>query len=299
MRLAIPLSAVVVCLCFACTTKETIYETEPTNVIIDDNTPPPYEQVTTVQIQNYINKVYIDLLGREPLDSELADDTELLKSNNLSDAARESLLTELMQESNYYARLYEIYTGAYLNGADDVDITERLQTYIFLEQQAQQQGDYLTAQVLQFEISRLTDLQAAIGDYEDGEIDISEFMSRICNNDIYEEINMGSENFVLACFENFLKRFPTETELAAGITMVDGFSAQLLLKDGTSKLDFLRIITTTPEFFEGLAVDVYQQLLARLPDSEEMTDATLMLGDDRDYQALQRVILKSEEYAGF
>lgn len=283
----------------ACTEKETINQIDHINVIIDDNTPPPYNQVTTVQIQNYINKMYIDLIGREPLQQELEDDTELLKSNNLSLESRTQLLDQLMANPLYFDRFFDIYSAAYLNGVSEQDIVGQIGLYELLKEQAELGGDYAFAQYLQIEIDKLNDLLNARVEYENQEITVNEFMQRLCYNYFYDEINMGSENFVLSCFENFLKRFPTELEKAAAITMVDGFSSQLLLRDGSTKKDFIEIITTNPGFDEGLTFDIYQQLLARNPDSEEMNDATLDLTESQDYQAIQQKVMVSVEYAGF
>ena len=283
----------------ACTEKETINHTEHTNVIIDDNSPPPYNQVTTVQIQNYINKMYIDLVGREPLQQELEDDTKLLKDNNLSLESRHQLLDQLMSNPLYYEQFYDVYSAAYLNATSTQDVLEQL--FLYLEQQelAEQMGNYAFAEYLQIEIDKLIALRDVRNDYESGAITINQFMQILSYNFFYDEINMGSENFVLACFENFLKRFPTESELVAGITMVDGFSAQLLFRDGSSKKDFIELITTVPDFYEGLTIDIYQQLLARNPDSEEMNNGTLLLTEDPDYQAIQKIVLTSSEYTGF
>ena len=283
----------------ACTEKETINNTEHTNVIIDDNVPPPYNEVTTVQIQNYINKLYIDLIGREPLQQELADDTNLLKNNNLSLESRMQLLNQLMSNPLYYDRFFDVYSAAYLNGIDELTILGKIYEYNLLKEQAEQLGNYALAQLLQIEMNKLNDLLTVRNDYESGEITVNEFMQRFIYNYFYDEINMGSENYVLSCFENFLKRFPTESERLSGIVMVDGFSAQLLLSDGSSKKDFTEIITTTPGFYEGLAIDIYQQLLARNPNSEEMNDATLLLSEDPDYQAIQQIVMVGAEYAGF
>ena len=283
----------------ACTEKETINNIEHTNVIIDDNTPPPYNEVTTVQIQNYINKLYIDLIGREPLQQELEDDTDLLKNNNLSLASRIQLLNQLMTNPLYYDRFFDTYSAAYLSGVSEQNILGEIYFYSQLKEQAELAGNYALAQYYQLEIDKLTNLLDAKTDYESESITINEFMQRFAYNYFYDQINMGSENFVLSCFENFLKRFPTDDELASGITMVDGFSSQLLLRDGSTKKDFIEIITTDPGFYEGLTIDIYQQLLARNPNSEEMNDATLLLTENPDYQAIQQSIMVGSEYAGF
>ncbi len=287
------------CFFLACTKKETINQIDHVNVIIDDNTAPPYNQVTTIQIQNYINKIYIDLLGREPLQQELEDHTNLLKSNNLSLQSRTLLLNQLMENPLYYDRFFDTYSVAYLNGVGEQIIVEYINQFEFQKAQAEQMGNYPLAQFLQFEIDKLEDLLTASADYENQTISISELMQRICYNFFYDEINMGSENFVLSCFENFLKRFPTEQERASGVNMVNGFASQLLLQDGSTKKDFIEIITSTPGFYEGLAIDIYRQLLARYPNSEEMNDATTQLSEDQDYQAIQKEVMVSAEYAGF
>jgi hypothetical protein len=283
----------------ACTEKETINQIDHTNVIIDDNTAPPYSEVTTVQIQNYINKMYIDLIGREPLQQELEDDTNLLKNNNLSQESRIQVLNQLMSNPLYFDRFFDVYSAAYLNGIGEQEILGQIYLYVSQQELAEQAGNYALAQYYQIEIDKLDNLLTSRNDYESNEITITEFMQRFCYNYFYDEINMGSENFVLSCFENFLKRFPTESEKAAGITMVDGFSSQLLLRDGNTKKDFVEIITTNPGFYEGLTIDIYQQLLARNPDSEEMNDATLNLSENTNYQSIQQKVIVSSEYAGF
>ena len=104
---------------------------------------------------------------------------------------------------------------------------------------------------------------------------------------------------MLACFENCLKRLPTEAELAAGVEMVNGFPAQMLLRDGSSKTDFLDIMLSVDAFYEGLAIDIYRQLMAREPNSEEMGAATQELSSTNNYQAIQKNAMQTDEYAGF
>ena len=42
--------------------------------IINNNNAPYYSEIPTLLLENYINRVYIDLIGREPLDQEMLDD---------------------------------------------------------------------------------------------------------------------------------------------------------------------------------------------------------------------------------
>ena len=279
---------------FSCK-KDTVIE----NIIIEDNTAPPYNEVTTVQIQNYVNKIYIDLLGREPLDVELTTATSDLKSNHLDDASREQLLTNLMESEEYYKRFYEIYQTSYLPGVsnDELDIT--ILIYESERDQAIQNGNNALVQLYNIELDLMYALRNARLEYQNGAITINEFMSRITQNQFYEEINMGAENYVLSCFENFLKRTPTDAQLIASVNMVSGNPAQVFFLDGNNQNDFINIIMNTAEFYQGLSIDIYNQLLVRQPNSQEMVDAIFILDETQDYQSVQRIVIKSDEYAGF
>jgi len=112
--------------------------------------------------------------------------------------------------------------------------------------------------------------------YQNGEITINEFMSRITRNQFYEEVNMGAENYVLSCFFFFL-RTPTNAQLIVSVNMVSGNPAQVFFQDGNNQNDFINIIMNTAEFYQGLSIDIYNQLLVRQPDSQEMVDAILFL----------------------
>lgn len=281
----------------ACVDKETIYQDDHIIEVIDENDPPPYIGVTTVELNNYINKAYIDLIGREPNNSELLSTSNLLRESNISESSIEQFLDILINSEEYYNRFNDIYFGSMLNSTDELSI-------IYLIDQFNNQLMFLTdpleIQFIEEQRDKLIALQNAKTDYQNNVIDIKGYMSRIVSNFFYDEINMGTENFVLACFESFFKRLPTESELENSKTMVNGFPSQLLLSDGATKGKFIEIMTSDDEFFQGLGIDIYIQLLARNPDSPEMGEAMNNLSQGIwTYQELQKEIIKSEEYRGF
>lgn len=286
-------------LLLSCTKKEiTIQQTNETEVI-DGNVAPPFASVTSIQIQNYVNKIYIDLVGREPSQSQLDDHTAFLKTNNLSDESRDQIMQDLMNSAAYYDRLWEVYSGTMLGRFTQENVAQEIATLDYLIDLFTQQNEMLTVQFLQNDKQRYVNLQNATSELASGDITINIFLGRMLNNSVFEEINMGSENFVIASFENLFKRQPTDSERENGTTMVEGLSAQLLFSDGLSKSDFIDIMTNNAEFYQGLAIDIYQNLLARRPDSPEMAAATLALSENQDYQAIQREVMKTAEYAGF
>lgn len=286
-------------LIFSCTQEEEIITNEHTNVIVGDNTAPPYNEINTIQIQNYVNKLFIDLIGREPLNQELSEITFLFKENDLSDEIRQSVISELQSTDEYFNRLHQDYTIRYLAGVDSLTIVEVIEQEELERDNALNVGNITLAQYKQYEIDKLYRLLNLLTDFQSGAITINEYMNIIAFNEIYDEINMGSENFVLSIFENFFKRFPSKIELENAVTMVDGFPSQLLSQDGINKIDFLTIMTTSPGFYEGLTVDLFTQLLARDPNSQEMVENTTLFIQGNTLQEQQSRILKTDEYAGF
>ena len=63
--------------------------------IISDIDPPNYSEIPTILLENYGNRIYIDLLGREPFDSEMENDVQYLRDNDVGIEYRDSLLIKL------------------------------------------------------------------------------------------------------------------------------------------------------------------------------------------------------------
>jgi hypothetical protein len=135
--------------------------------------------------------------------------------------------------------------------------------------------------------------------YKNNLISINKFYSTFCDNSFYDDINMGSLNFVQSCFEGYFLRSASSTETTNGVKMVDGESKIILLKNGNSKDDFIRIITETDEFYQGLVIDNYRGFLSRNPTSYESYKATFDFKNSSDLAEMQKSILKTDEYAGF
>ena len=88
-------------------------------VIIADNNAPNYSEIPTILLENYVNRLYIDLIGREPLDDEMENDVQFLRDNDVTFESRDSLISKLQFDTTYIAgdisykkayflRLYEL-----------------------------------------------------------------------------------------------------------------------------------------------------------------------------------------------
>jgi len=291
---------VTICLFFSsCTKTEQITQNITQDTVLTGNAPPDYNGTPSVIIENYVNKVYIDLIGEEPDDTELTDNVAYLKVNDLSVKAKDSIVKKVIYTKQYYNRLYDIEKSEMLEGIDSLSIAGQI--YLLELQKAiyEDSGKTQLLQLFDDEIRRLTNLQNAPMDYYNGTITLSGFYEVLINNPIYDELNMGSENFVNSCFENLLHRFPTVAELADGIEMVDGNPSALFNEEGNSKGDYIKIITTSTAFYEGMVYDGYQRFLVRDPNSIEVYAESDSVQTSNDIQLLHRIILKKVEYAGF
>ena len=117
-----------------------------------------------------------------------------------------------------------------------------------------------------------------------------------CNNLIYDDINMGSENFVVSVFQSLLNRYPTIEELDAAKDMVDGRPAILFLKTGQTKDDFLDIFFSVRSYQEGQVSLLFNDNLFRSPNSSELINYTNYYIEQNDFESLLLEILSSAAY---
>lgn len=263
--------------------------------VIPDNTAPPDQTIENVTISNYVNRVYVSVLGREASESEKNSGYTLLRENNLSNASRSQFLDQVFSSGGYLPHLYDFARTELLNNLDTAQITFYL--YLFnLDLQDTAYQPYWS--VFIYEIERLDSLQRVPADLANNLLDITHLHKRCANNYFYDQINMGTENFVVSCFQHFLNRYPTENELSEGKKMVDGAPAILFLESGQSKKDFLNIFFSSRDYQEGLAINLYKRYLLRNPTSIEMGNAVQAFSTTHDYVQMQKDILSTNEYIG-
>ncbi len=277
---------------FSCKKNEVVHE----NKIIKDNDPPLDTSVSVLTVQSYVNKLYIDLIGREPDSLELNDDVDYLVDNNLSNIAKGTIVEDIISTNEYHKRLFEVLSTEMIGGVDSADIAEQITLFNMVKQAS---TDSIEKLLLTLEIERFEEILSAQNDFRAGNIDVNDYYKRFIDNAIYDDINMGSENFVLASFEDLYNRFPTTSELEEGIRMVENESTALFLIDGSNKGDYINIITSYLEFYEGIINDNYLIFLQREPTATEVSDMLTDFVQSKDLQELQKEILIKKEYAGF
>ena len=269
--------------------------TKDQTVLIPDNDAPLYNRVPSIRIENYVNRLFIDLIGREPLDEEMDREVQALKAAQLSTDAREVLIIKLQTGADfvpgdtsyahaYYRHLYNLAKARCLEGISDERIVNEFLNI------SDDEGDSL----------RLQSVLHARQELEAGKIKMNEVFTRMVYNAVYDQINMNSFNFVNATFDNLLWRYPTKSEFKEGYNMVEyNLSGSVLGRKGQNKGDYVAIFNESRELFEGIIIWTYQQLLARRPTSKETAVLLKDFYDHRDIRLIQRAVLVTNEYANF
>lgn len=279
--------------------------------IIPNNNVPYYGEIPTLLLENYVNRCYIDLLGREPLDDEMILDVQFLRDNEVTIASRDSLLYKLQFDTSYiegdssynkayFHRFYNLVKVRLIEGASNSYISSENANWLFEYQKDSIAGNMINAYKRLLEYNKLNDILKSENQYRNGVISVVELHRRMIYNSIYDNINMNTFNYINAVFDNLLFRYPTNFEFNECMMMIDDNSTQLLMgSSGNCKLDVASIICNSDEFYEGLINWTYITFLGREAGTQERDQLMNDLIINSDYQKIQRIILTSDEYAHF
>jgi hypothetical protein len=259
--------------------------------VISGNTAPEERVVTTELKENYVNRIFITLQGRKATDLEFNEAKQLLGEEALI-LDRIALVSNVFNSDLYYTKLYEDARADYLDGLDTNQIQQDYLVYVNLLNSVSPD----LKEILEVEIARLEQLLEIETMLKSGDIGTTDLHKRMVDNLYYDEINMGTENFVVATFQNFLFRYPTDDELENSSLMIEGSNGVLFLKAGFSKKDFIDIFFSSQSYFEGQVLTLFRKHLFRDPNTAEMFDKTILYASEKGYQDLQRELLTSDEY---
>jgi hypothetical protein len=264
------------------------------DVIVGDNTMPPDNTIENTTIETYINKLYISTIGREPTESEFLSDFSILREADISQESRGVIIDGILNKDEYYNNLFKLECEHLLLGLDTADINQNILVINVLLTTAQ------GLELLYFEdaLERMLKLQEVLPGLGDGTISNIEMHKRMVNNNMYDEINMGTENFVISMFQSFMQRYPTISELENGKLMVNDNNASLFFIPGNGKEDFINIFIESDEYFTGQTNILFNRYLFRDPTSEESVNYSLDYINSQDYKLLQRRILSTNEFIG-
>jgi len=264
------------------------------DVIVGDNTFPPDNTIENTIIETYINKLYISTIGREPIEPEFIADFSILREANLSQESREVVINGVLNKNEYYNNLFKLESEHLLLGLDTAEINQNILVINVLLTTANDLDSIYLIDALE----RMLKLQEVLPGLGDGTISNMEMHKRMVNNNMYDDINMGTENFVISMFQSFMKRYPTLSELENGKLMVNGNNASVFFIPGNGKEDFINIFIESDEYYTGQTNILFNRYLFRDPTSEESVSYSLDYINSQEYKLLQRRILSTNEFIG-
>jgi len=279
--------------------------------VVSGNVPKTYENVSTVKVENYINRLYIDLLGREPLDRENDRDLGFLRAGNLSYDTRKLLITRLITDSifvpgdssykrAYYQRIYDLSKARLLEGADEEEFYGVIGNAQFGLKSARLLGDSIGVFSAMETINKSINVLKSRRRYQLGLININDMYAFMINNDIYDVINMNSLNFVNASFDDMFFRFPTRDEFTIAYDIIEtGKSGTLFGRLAGNKAEYCQMLVNSREFSEGIIKWCYLSLIGRDPTTQETYNLFKDFHTTKNLQKVQTQILLTDEYAHF
>lgn len=286
----------------ACTKKTTL---------IPDNDAPYYGDVPAVLVENYVNRLYIDLLGREPLDSEMIRDVAYLRAGELAIAYRDSLTQRLQSDTTfipgdssyfiaYHKRFYDMCKARLIEGVSNKEISNQYGVYYAEWQKDSINGNQLGMDAKQRQMDKLTAILESEYEYRVGNLPIHTLHAVMVDNYFYDLINMNTFNFINATFDDLYFRYPTQAEFNVAFDIIEFNTSSVIFGlPAQNKEDYIRIITSHREFYEGLIIWAYTTLLSREPTTQETYSLMLTFFDNPDFRWLQRQIVTTDEYANF
>lgn len=288
---------------------------DPKIEVVSDNTAPYYDKVPRVKVENYVNRLFIDIIGREPFDDEMKAETDNLIANGLALSTRETLITKLQSsevhifgDSSYAIaankRWYDLLTVRLTEGFGENDFLNQYGIVNFARKVDSLNGNWAGFYANKNAAEQLRNAATAKWDYYHKTIEIEEYCARLINNPLtFQKTDsyMGNEdNTIKYTFNDLLFRKYTANEFTIARDMIlNGKSGVLFNQSGHSKGDYIYILTHCNEFYEGTVKWLYKTFLARYPTTEEVVSLVKTLPIDKDIRRIQRNILKSDEYANF
>lgn len=272
---------------------------------------PRYDKISQLKVENYVNRMFIDLVGREPTDSELVANTAFLMADTLKISARTALAVRLQTDTTplstegegtynneYYTWFYENYKARFFKEFSDDEFI----AYILddTKQDSARIETELGREKIHLVLERMRNILRSKELYQNHEMNIREMTAIFINNKMFDTINMKTANFIYGVFDNLFFRRPSPQEFNTSFDIIDYNQTRAFWgKAASNKDEYIDIIVNSNEFLNGMVDYVYLSLMARRANSIEMEYAVSKLAEDNDVARLQRQIIITDEYAQF
>ena len=197
---------------------------------------------------DFLNDISLKCINRELSESEVKSwsgcEDEL--------ATRKKYADYIINQPEFISQLLVILRFQILQGKTFEDIRIKIQDYDLLYIALPLDlPDEQERAIYKFESERLYNLYNIEKDYLSNNISFEDIYMRIFDNFLYDLGNMGVDNFVNSTFIYATARPPTKHEHKNGVRMVTDAPAELFFTKGSTKEDYLKILTSNTNFFEN------------------------------------------------
>lgn len=291
---------------------------EPETVVFQNNNIPVYDEIPTILVENYVNRIFIDLIGREPTDMEMSAEVAALESAELSSAARLQLADKLMNSAvfiegdssyahAYHQKFYDDCKARFLNGISESEVVGDYNLYYFMSVQDSILGNMIAFELNRNEANKILAVMNTKYELRNGLTDVSEVCRRMCFNVMYDNINMNTFNYINATFDDLFFRFPTDAELDEAFEPIEqvpssedpDLTGYLFGEVFSNKSEYIDLLTSCDEFSEGMIRWAYLSLMSREPTTPEIYVMLSKLGTNYNIEEVQKAIIATDEFAGF
>lgn len=279
--------------------------------LVPDNEPTSDFNISDLKIENYVNRIYIDLISREPLNSELSVEVDSLKAAGLSRESRLKIIRKLMTDTTfrpnefsykaaYVQNLYTLAKVRNLEGIGDGALRQSIGIARNGMVRDSIEENWDAYHEKQASIRRNQAVLDSKGLLLEGQIRYHEMYAYMVDNTVYDQINMNAFNFIRAVFDELLWRLPTEDEFSRSFDMIEhNYNRALFGQMGSHKDDFIDIVIQSDGMHEGMIIWAYQTLLNRAPSPGEIVTLLPRYIETGDINLIFEEILVTDEYANF
>ena len=135
--------------------------------------------------------------------------------------------------------------------------------------------------------------------WENSSIDYATCAKTMMFNSLYDDLNMGTFNFIYASFDQNFYRYPTDEEYNQLYAPIEYNGPGIFFQQNVSnKSEMLDVLIESTEFKEGLVRWFYRSYLIREPEAQELTAGIAYWSTQNDFNGFIQKILSDDEYAG-
>lgn len=294
---------VVICLFQGCTESE--------NISLPNNKIPNYKGVSTIRIENYVQRMFIDMLGREATDVERVAFAKQLRSADLQDSCRLRLAKILIWDTTYRIgdssyrhafaqRVYDISKARFLEGVSDPSIDQFLGNLDFGIAVARLNGDSISVYRYINAKAQYVNVLNSRHSFRKKTSDYRTMCAAMMNNGIYDGINMNTFNFVNAVFDNCLMRKPSKYEFDRSYQIIErNVPSDIFSRWAANKSEYCDAIVQSDAFHEAQIRWFYYILLQREANTAEVSASFYPFYAKHQIESVIEKILITDEYAQF